>query len=151
MQQLSDDYHLYLIGDGELRADCGNLVQELNLTNRIHFLGVRTDVPQLLKESYVVVMSSHWEGFGLAAVEGMASGKPVIASDVDGLCEVVEGAGVLSHHEDSTQLACEIKHLATDKDYYHNVAARCRERSKQFDISKMVDGYDKVYESLLQK
>jgi glycosyltransferase involved in cell wall biosynthesis len=153
MQQLPDNYHLYLVGGGEsdLRADCENLTKELNLTTRVHFLGVRTDVPQLLKESDVVVMSSHWEGFGLAAAEGMAAGKPVIATDVDGLREVVSGAGVLFPHEDSRQLATEIKKLATDTDYYQAVAARCQERAMQFDISKMVDGYNQVYQSLIRK
>jgi glycosyltransferase involved in cell wall biosynthesis len=148
MQQLSDAYHLYLVGDGELRSDCENMARDLNLTHRVHFLGIRTDVPRLLKESDIVVMSSHWEGFGLAAAEGMAAGKPVIATDVDGLREVVSGAGILFHHEDFIQLADEIKHLTINKDYYQTVAAKCRQRAKEFDISKMVDGYCNVYQNL---
>jgi glycosyltransferase involved in cell wall biosynthesis len=93
-------------------------------------------------------MSSHWEGFGLAAVEGMASGKPVIASDIDGLREVVSDAGVLFPHEDYQQLATEITKLTTDTDYYQIVATRCHTRALNFDISKMVEGYDKAYKTI---
>jgi glycosyltransferase involved in cell wall biosynthesis len=148
MKLLPDEYHLYLVGGGDLQHNCEDLATELNITSRIHFLGVRTDVPSLLKESDMVVMSSHWEGFGLAAAEGMAAGKPVIASDVDGLREVVLGAGVLFPHEDAKSLADEISKLASNRNYYNEIVQKCLLRASQFDISKMVDGYNKIYNSL---
>ena len=58
---------------------------ELNVSDRVHFLGVRTDVPTLLKAADIVVMSSHFEGLSLSNIEGMAAGKPFVASDVDGI------------------------------------------------------------------
>jgi glycosyltransferase involved in cell wall biosynthesis len=150
MQQLPDDYHLYLVGDGDLRSDCENLTKELNLTTRVHFLGVRTDVPQLLKESDVVVMSSHWEGFGLAAVEGMAAGKPVLASDVDGLSQVVDEAGILFPHEDYNALAETIQHIMSDNELYTTIVTREVPRANTFGISYMVDEYLKVYYDILK-
>lgn len=145
---LPDSVHLYLVGDGSRKVELIALIEELNLQSRVHLLGVRTDVPQILSAADIVVMSSHWEGFGLAAVEGMASGKPVIASDVDGLREVVEGAGVLFPHGDHKALAAEIEYLETNLEYYNEIASRCRKRAYQFDIAEMVKGYSDVYKSL---
>lgn len=96
----------------------------------------------------MVVMSSHIEGFGLAAVEGMSVGKPFIASDVDGLNDVIRGAGLLFRHGDDKQLAELITTLINDKELYNKVANQCLERAKQYDISGMVEGYMKVYKEL---
>jgi glycosyltransferase involved in cell wall biosynthesis len=145
---LPSEFHLFLIGGGERRQVCEQLVSELNLSERVHFLGIRDDVANLLKASDYVVMSSHWEGFGLAAVEGMAAGKPVIASDVDGLREVVEGAGLLFPYQDSQGLASQIKLLDSALEQYQAVVVRCRERAEQFDIEKMVEGYNQVYKQI---
>lgn len=151
MSLLSDEYELLLVGDGEEKLNCEEMAKELDVESRVHFLGVRSDVAAILKTSDIVVVSSHWEGFGLVAVEGMAAGKPVIASDVEGLSEVVSGAGVLFPHGDYNSLAKEIKKLANDKDYYSTIANRCSQRAQQYDISKMVDGYIKVYNDVLAK
>lgn len=96
-------------------------------------------------------MSSHIEGFGLAAVEGMSVGKPFIASDVDGLNDVIRGAGLLFRHGDDKQLAELITPLINDKELYNKAANQCLERAKQYDISKMVDGYMAVYEQISLK
>lgn len=148
MLSLPEHVHLFLVGDGERRPEIEALVDRLGLNSRVHLLGERSDVSSLLKSADVVVMSSHWEGFGLAAVEGMAAGKPVIASDVDGLREVVKGAGVLFPHQDAEALATEISKLGADPDLYKSVSEACRLRAQQFDISKMAEGYLKIYNSL---
>ena len=77
----------------------------------ILFLSVREDAISILKASDIVVMSSNFEGFGLAAVEGMAAGKPVIASDVEGLSNIVEGAGLLFEPHNEKDLAAKIRLL----------------------------------------
>ena len=106
------------------------------------------DVPSILQAADVVVMSSHWEGFGLAAVEGMAAQKPVIVSDVRGLREVAQNYGILFPHGDDEALANEIRHLAEDIEYYDQISERCYERARQFDINDMVDAYYQQYISL---
>ena len=65
---------LNLVGGGEERliADCKQLVQELHLDDRVKFMGVRTDVPNLLAHANVIVLSSHYEGLSLSSLEGMA-------------------------------------------------------------------------------
>lgn len=148
MKQLPDFVHLFLVGDGVLKQACIELATELGLNDRVHFLGQRVDVPSLLKAADVVVMSSHWEGFGLAAVEGMAAGKPVVASNVAGLREVVEGAGLVFECQNSGDCAEKIRSLLSSRQYYDTVASACLERASQYDISQMFDGYMSVYHSI---
>ncbi len=149
LNNLPDEYELWLIGDGERRAIIEQCIKDNHLEDRVILLGIRSDIPSILKSVDVVVQSSHWEGFGLAAVEGMAAGKPVIASDVEGLAQVVEDAGILFSLGDDKKLAEIIKQLIEDKVYYQQVAAKCWERAQIFDIQKMVDAYNEVYMGLV--
>jgi len=145
---LPKEYHLALVGDGIRKGVCENLAIELGVADRVHFLGIRNDVPEILHTSDLVVMSSHWEGFGLAAVEGMVSGKPTIASNVAGLSEVVEGAGVLFEPGDYKQLSHIIQQLMSETEFYKDVAYKCKERAMQYDIITMVLQYEKIYLSV---
>lgn len=151
MRYLSDDYHLLLVGEGERIDSCRQLALAIGVSQRVHFLGVRTDIPELLQAADVVVMSSHYEGLALSNLEGMAAGKPFVASDVDGLREIVAGYGVLVPHEDAKALAAEIERLCTDELYASMVTKRCQERAMAFDISKMVAGYDAVYQEVTKQ
>lgn len=146
-----DKYELWLVGDGERRAILEQLVDEKNLKDNVRFLGLRNDIPQILKAADIVVMSSHFEGLSLSSIEGMAVGKPFIASDVDGLREITFGAGILFPHGDARQLAKEIDQLMRDGEYYKTVADKCMERAKKYDISNMVDEYEIVYNTLICK
>lgn len=153
LHYLPSDYHVVLVGDGLTQADHDNMVQFIDnekLTDRVHRLGVRGDVPNILKSSDVVVMSSHREGLSLSNVEGMCSGHPFVASDVEGLREVTQGYGVLFPHGDAKALAEIIQELCTNKQYAAEVAAKCMERAKMYDIQKMVDNYNDVYLELLR-
>lgn len=142
---LPQEYKLWLVGDGERRLVLENLVAELNLSNRVKFWGMQTDIPQILEKSHIVVLSSHWEGFGLAAVEAMGAGRPVVASDVDGLREVVGGYGILFPHQDAKTLANEIKSLCENEDKYNQVALACQEKAKEYDINIMAEKYSNLY------
>ena len=146
---LPSKYELVLVGGGEKFQECKECASFLGVGDRVHFLGVRSDVANILKTVNIVVMSSHYEGFGLAAVEGMAAGKPVIASNVSGLADVVRGAGLLFEHEDVEGLVKHIESLDTDTNYYNEVSARCKARAKDYDIKKMADNYLEVYEKLI--
>jgi glycosyltransferase involved in cell wall biosynthesis len=148
LKLLNDNFHLFFVGDGVRRSECEQLAKENGVADRVHFMGLRTDVPNILRASDFVVMSSHFEGLSLSSVEGMSVGKPFLSSNVNGLREVVEGAGLLFEHQDYAGFAELIKLLDVDNELYRTISKRCFERAKQFDISKMVDGYDKVYQSL---
>lgn len=141
-------YELWLVGDGSQRQIIENLIKELNLSEQVKLLGIREDIPAILKTVDVVVQSSHIEGFGLAAAEGMAAGKPVIATDVPGLREVVDGAGFLVPHQDANALAESIRQLQDNQELYNSISARCVARSKDFSIDTMADAYIEVYKSI---
>jgi glycosyltransferase involved in cell wall biosynthesis len=145
---LEPNFRLQLVGGGQRGEELKALCSELGLKDRVQFLGVRMDVPDIMEQSDVIVLSSHWEGFGLAAVEGMASGRPMVATDGDGLRDIVGGAGVLFQPGDDQELASAIKRLCETPDYYRQVALACQERAQHYDISVMADGYSNLYRSL---
>lgn len=142
---LPADYLLQLVGDGELRKETEDFTKQFSSAARVRFMGNRCDIPAILSNSDVIVLSSHYEGFGLSIVEGMAAGKPCIASDVDGLHEVVSGAGILFPHQDSGALANSIKKCCTDKDYASTIGKACSLRAHQYDICKMAQQYAMLY------
>ena len=148
IKELSDNYRLQFAGDGIRRPKVEELARSLGVADRVDFLGIRTDIPNILGSSDIIVLSSHWEGLSLSSIEGMASGRPFIASDVDGLHEVVIDAGILFPHGDYKQLAKEIRQLCTNPVHYNVVARECQERAKQFDISIMAEKYNELYKSL---
>lgn len=141
---------LLLVGEGPFRKECELLVQELDLREQIFFLGTRTDVPSLLKTCDLSVISSHWEGFGLAAVEGMASKKPLLASNVIGLANVVGDGGVLFEKGNVMELTSKIQELLSNKTYYNRIAETGFKRARQFDINMMVDKQIDLYNELLK-
>jgi glycosyltransferase involved in cell wall biosynthesis len=87
----------------------------------------------------------------LVAVEGMAAGKPVIASNVIGLSEVVAGAGLLFEKGNALELANKIKDLLlTDNlDNYNEISDKCKIRAQQFDINIMISKSVSLYENLM--
>ena len=148
LNYLPDNFHLFLVGEGARRPELEKLSAKEGVTHRVHFLGLRTDVPQLLHAADYVAMSSHFEGLSLSSVEGMSVGKPFLASDVDGLREVVAGAGILFPHQDAESFANEIINLDNDRNRRIEISKLCRSRAKQFDISAMADGYYRSYSYL---
>ncbi len=148
LQHLPAEYHVVLVGDGAKRSEIESLIESLGLNKRVHLLGVRSDVPQILKSSDVIVMSSHREGLSLSNIEGMSSGNPFIASDVEGLREVTKGYGILFEHQNDKALADMIFAVTTNYDFRSRVITKCLERARSYDVSKMAEKYNNVYYSL---
>jgi len=149
MKHLPEQFHLFLVGNGIRREELEVLTNSERMTKRVHFLGLRQDVPQLLHASDYVVMSSHFEGLSLSSVEGMSVGKPLLASNVDGLREVVRDAGVLFEHQDAEGFASKIKELENNPPLYKEVAQRCYDRANKYDISLMTDSYYNEYKKII--
>lgn len=150
MKRLPENYRLQLVGGGEYQSQIQGLCRDMGLNGRVDFMGVRSDVPEILAASDVVVLSSHWEGLSLSSIEGMASGRPFVASDVDGLREMVGGAGVLFPHKDDAALAEKIQWLCEHPDEYRQVAQRCQDKARQYDISVTARKYMDVYNLLIK-
>lgn len=146
--ELPANYRVRLVGDGARRDELQRLAVAFQVADRVDFLGIRSDIPKLLAESDINVLSSHWEGLSLSSIEGMASGRPFVASDVDGLREIVGGNGVLFPEGDARKLAHEIRSLCENPEHYREVAIKCQEKAKQYDISVMARKYHELYLSL---
>ncbi|MGN0229122.1 MAG: glycosyltransferase [Muribaculaceae bacterium] len=145
LTHLPDNIKLCLVGDGERRSDIEALICQLGLQERVRLLGIRSDVPSILRASHIVVLASHWEGLSLSSVEGMASGRPFIASDVDGLREVVANAGLLFPDSDHQELANIILRLNESPEFYNTVAAACAQAARRYDIATTASNYSAIY------
>lgn len=149
MKKIRKDTVLRFVGDGNNLEHCKLVAKECGVEDRVQFLGARSDVAELISESYIGIQSSNWEGFGLTAVELMACGKPVIATDVEGLRQVVEGAGVIFRKGDAEELAAIVNELIADSSLYSNLSKRCRMRASKYDIHHMVSQYMEVYKDVI--
>ncbi|MBI5394205.1 MAG: glycosyltransferase [Verrucomicrobia bacterium] len=140
-----------IAGTGPLLDDLQARVARLKLPPNVDFLGVVGDVRPLLARAAMVVMPSLWEGFGLAALEAMACGRPVIASDVDGLREIIthERDGLLAPAGDVTKLAEAIARLLRDRTLAERLAAAGRARVVEaFTLDTMARKLEALYASL---
>lgn len=124
------------------------LVKELNLGERVRLLGIRNDIPNILKAADIIVLASDYEGLSLSSIEGMAVGKPFIAANVNGLSDVVSGYGILYEKDDAKMLADNIMDLMHNTTYYNKISEQCYTRASQYDINNMVQSYMDVYKEL---
>jgi len=144
---------LLIIGDGPERDSLEEKSRNLGLADRVLWLGSKTqeEVFQLYGIMDIFVMPSLYEGFGLTAAEAMAAGLPVVASDVEGLREVVEDekTGYLCRPGDSLELAGRLKELLADADHARAMGGRGRERAKAlFSLERFSESMLLAYEAL---
>lgn len=148
---LPESVHLALAGDGIRRPVLESLCAEYDVERRVHFLGVRTDVPRLLRSADILLVSSHWEGLSLACVEGMASGTPLVASDVRGVRELAGGNGLLFREGDERELAHRVTSLLGDPSLRRLVSTRCAEKALRYDINKVINRHKELYRALTRR
>ncbi len=143
--------HLMIVGEGELKSRLIKFVTELGIKDRIYFLGYRRDIPQLIKTADIFVQSSHWEGFGITAIESMACGVPVIGTDVPGLNEVIiDGiSGILVPLKKENALVSAISLVLNNKTIYDKLQKGGLKRAEDFSIGTMADKYLRIYEKIL--
>jgi glycosyltransferase involved in cell wall biosynthesis len=143
--------HLLMAGAGSQFEAARDRAARLGLSGRVHFLGVRTDVPDLLSASDIFALASEWEGNPLAVMEAMAAGLPVVATAVGGVPELVaEGVtGLLAAPGDPRALGAALASLAEDADLRRAMGEAGRARSAHFDVANMVEGYSALFERLV--
>lgn len=145
MALLPAGVELWLAGEGETMAEMQALAQELGVMDRVKFLGRCEDIPAILKQSDIAVLSSHYEGQPMSLIEAMAAGLPVVASDVAGIHETVGDAGILVPHGDAEALAEAIRRLAENEGLRRELSGRSQRRAAEFSIDATVAGYLDVY------
>ena len=151
LKWMPENIHILCIGTGPLEDRYRQYCNENQLSSRVHFLGLRKDVPQILKRSDVIVLSSEHEGFSLSMLEAMASGTPFIASAVPGLIDLIEGYAVLFPFGDEQALATSILRLLNDRIYRKEMIEKNSCFAKQFDILTTAEQYKILYTDLIEK
>ena len=145
--------HVVVVGDGELRGDLENHVAALGLHERVHFLGARRDLGDLLAAVDLFVMPSFWEGLPLSMVLAMGAGLPVVVTRVAGIPEVVtdEVTGLLVPPGDATALGVALARVTADRALGTRLgeAARAFVRPR-FGIEGYVDAVAGLYDRLLK-
>ena len=146
------DFHLWLVGDGELRSLIERRVRFLGLSDSVLFFGRRTDIPDILSDSDIFVLSSYWEGMPGAVMEAMASGLPVVATRVGGIPELVRDGetGFLVSPGDPDAFLEPVLRLIMDPGLRYSMGEAGRVRIvKHFSIDEKVRELEEVYESLV--
>ena len=151
MTQLDESVQLLLVGDGPLLEASKELATELNLGTRVQYLGIRMDVPALLRMADIVVLSTHYEGLSLSSIEALASGKPFVASDAPGVTNMLAGAGILFPIGDEMALSEALQKLFESSEHYANVAQKCLARSQKFSINTMIEKHKHLYSDIIKK
>lgn len=148
--KMLEDKNIYLLlaGDGNLRLIIEELVHDLGIQDQVKFLGTRYDIPQLIKSSDICILSSNWEGFGLSAIEYMAGGKPVIASDIDGVGDIVRNAGLLFEKNNAFDLRDKINILLNSQVEYSKISEQCEVKASFFSLEGSVNEHIKLYKEL---
>ncbi|MEI7620147.1 MAG: glycosyltransferase [Candidatus Falkowbacteria bacterium] len=145
-----------LAGEGELRADLEQRITELKLEDRIKLVGLQKDVKKFLSDLDLFILPSLWEGLGIVVLEAGLAGLPVLASRVDGICEIIKDGqnGILFNSNDKADLVLKLKKIlenisqpamdALGVDLQTDIQAH-------FDIRVIVKKYQKLYLNLLDK
>ena len=139
-------------GRGQLETELKDQVHRLGLDGRVHFLGLRQDIPSILALLDVFVLPSLSEGLSMAILEAMMAGKPVIATRVGGNPEIVlDGeTGFLVPPKDSQALAASLITLLMNRDHALQLAERGKHRAEgQFSLRTMVSAYQSLYDKCL--
>jgi glycosyltransferase involved in cell wall biosynthesis len=148
---LPHDYTLAIAGDGPERTGLEALAVELKLGDRMRFLGAREDIPAVLATGCVYLQSSRAEGFGIAVIEAMAAGVPVVASRVAGLESIVEGVGFLFNAGDAAECAACLRRMCEDATTCKNARLEGVRRAGEFSIERSADMYVELYTSMLRE
>jgi glycosyltransferase involved in cell wall biosynthesis len=140
-------------GRGQLEIELKDQVNKLGLNKRVHFLGLRHDIPKILALLDVFVLPSLSEGLSMAILEAMMAGKPVIATRVGGNPEIVlDGeTGCLVPPKDSQALAASLITLLTNRHQATQFAENGKRRAeRQFSLQTMVSAYQSLYDERLR-
>ncbi len=145
--------HLILVGDGPERYHLEEMCRELNLCDRVHFVGKIRDTSHVLEFSDLFLLPSETESFGLAALEAMVMGVPVISSNTGGIPEVnVQGVtGYLSDVGDVEDMAKNAVHILSDADRLKTFRKNAIEHASSFSVKAIVSQYEEIYNKVLGK
>lgn len=143
----------FIAGEGELKEPLIKQRDEAGLEEVVTFLGFRSDVPRLLAAFDIFVLPSIFEGLPVALIEAMAAAKPIVATDVDGNCEVIgrNAAGIAVESRNPKALAAALIKLIKDPELRDRMGTEGRNRAdKLFSLKTMIARYQELYEACVK-
>lgn len=143
-------WRLLIVGRGMEEAKLREIAADNHMSDRVHLLGYRNDIDNILAAANVTVLPSLSEGLPVALLEAMFAGKPIIASNTGGIPEVVkhELNAILVPPGDSTALAKELQTMLKNSEMRLRLGNAAQKRAKEsFSIDHMVNAYESVYQT----
>jgi glycosyltransferase involved in cell wall biosynthesis len=147
------DVRFVVVGDGPLRRDTEELSDSLELSDVLTFTGLRHDVPELMATFDIFVLSSLWEGLPRVLPQAMATGLPIVATNVDGNAEAVEDGvtGFLVPVKSPDEIADRIKILLQEPKMALQMGEAGRSRVQEFGDRRMVMQLEELYLELMEQ
>lgn len=142
-----------ICGKGPLKEYLSNLAIQLGIADRVVFLGFRKDIPELCNTSDISAFPSKIEGLGLAGIEAMAAGVPLISSNVHGILDyVIDGeTGYACDPEDVDGFAKAIDKLANDPHLRLEMSKKCRKAVEPFELNNALRTMWDIYDEVLKQ
>jgi N-acetyl-alpha-D-glucosaminyl L-malate synthase BshA len=143
---------LLLVGDGPERPMAEELIRQLDISEDVRMLGKQTDMEDIYAVSDLFLLPSEYESFGLAALEAMAGGSPVIASDAGGLPEIITQGknGYMSQAGDLESMSAHAISILREDGTLEAFRKEARLQAGRFDISNIVPQYEALYERVIR-
>ncbi len=144
-------FFVRIAGEGGLRSGLVELVNQLGLSEMIDFLGNRQDVPQLLNDSDIFVMSSDWEGLPISLLEALTTGLPSVVTDVGGCRDVVEAcsAGIVVPPGNKGALSVALESLIDSGTLRAELSEHAKSAGKRYSIGSAASAHLSLYKSIL--
>ena len=145
------DIYYAIAGKGPLETELRNLAERAGLTERVILLGFRTDIFELYHAADISAFPSRIEGLGLAGIEAMAAGVPLISSNVHGILDyVIDGkTGFAVDPDDVTGYAEAIDKLANEPQLRNSMRKACVEATEPFELSNALESMWDIYREIL--
>ena len=142
---------LLFVGDGPERSTAEDLARELGVCDEIRFVGKQEQMEDILAIADLFLLTSDYESFGLAALEAMAAGVPVVSTNAGGLKEInIDGVtGYMANVGDIETMSKKSLSILKDDKTLKAFKERAAAHALKFDISHIVPSYEKLYERFL--
>ncbi len=154
LKQNNIKYHGLIVGDGSLLTELKEISKSLNIDDRVHFLGFREDIYELLTESDLFLLTSTMEGFGVTLLEAMAAHTPVVVTEVGGMQEIVKLAnnGYVVPVDDIVQFVARVEAILAQPELEAKLAENgYKSLLKHFTADRFVDNTIEVYKQVLDE
>lgn len=146
------EVHLALAGDGDTRPEIEHLAQKLGLSQQVHFLGFRYDIPALICASKALLLTSGREGLPRSIMEAFCAATPVIGTKIRGIQDLlVDDCGLLVEVGDIKALSQAIAHMIDHPQQAAKMGANGRQKIAMYDVQNIIEQYTQIYDRALAR